>query len=428
MPTKLEKDVLAKITPKQSEKDTLTKATHKCIRSLTKELRTHPISIAVGGSLAKDTNLTGNNEVDLFVAFDYSSNLAKAAKISEYLKKAVHASFGKENYETLHGSRDYYQVKIKGILFEMIPIIKIEEAKKALNITDISPLHAKWINEHAQIIKDDIRLTKQFAKSAKTYGAESYLAGFSGYMLEILVTHYGSFEDLLKAAAKWKKQVVVDAQKFYTKREVFYNINKSKLQSPIIMVDPVDKRRNAAAALGEEKFKLFSKAARAYLKRPSASFFEIEKIDLKTLAKKAKAKKCSLVSLQIEPLEGKRDVIGAKLLKVFSYLRTKLEGYGIAQADWEWEQGEDATMFFTLKKKIRPLTMIKQGPPVKLQDHATQFRKRNKVVVEKGGKLYAKVTTLRPELEDFLQHILETTYLKEKIAELTSCTVILSKN
>jgi tRNA nucleotidyltransferase (CCA-adding enzyme) len=424
MITKLELSILAQIKPTLQEEKDLKTTTNKCVLKIKKELSAHPIKIIIGGSLAKDTNLTNNNEVDLFIAFKYLENKTKAANISSYLKKALDEAFGTKNITLMHGSRDYYQVHINSILFEIIPIIDIEASNKALNITDISPLHAKWINKHAQGIKDDIRLAKQFAKSARVYGAESYLSGFSGYIIEILTTYYGSFEKLITAAASWKTPVVIDPTKFYTKQEVFFKINKSKLSSPIIIVDPVDKKRNAAAALGVEKFKLFSKKAREYLKKPTKEFFELTLIKLSELEKKAKKKKCSLVYIECVPLEGKRDVVGAKLRKVFDDIKTKLQDFSLKEADWQWEE-QNAKLYLLLKNKKTSLFKIRDGPPTSLKDHVTVFRKKNAEVFEKSGKLYAKVKVKYPQLEDYVNYILETAYFKERVVKVAKKRIIL---
>ena len=89
MITKLELSILAQIKPTLQEEKDLKTTTNKCVLKIKKELSAHPIKIIIGGSLAKDTNLTNNNEVDLFIAFKYLENKTKAANISSYLKKAL---------------------------------------------------------------------------------------------------------------------------------------------------------------------------------------------------------------------------------------------------------------------------------------------------------------------------------------------------
>ena len=43
-----------------------------------------------------------------------------------------------------------------------------------------------------------IRIAKAFCHANNSYGAESYINGFSGYALELLVYYYGSFLKFIK--------------------------------------------------------------------------------------------------------------------------------------------------------------------------------------------------------------------------------------
>ena len=60
-------------------------------------------------------------------------------------------------------------------------------------------------------------------------------------------------------------------------------LNKSKTQSPLIIVDPVQPDRNAAAAVSREKFEIFKKKAREFISKPEVEFFQVKKIDIKEL-------------------------------------------------------------------------------------------------------------------------------------------------
>ena len=108
----------------------------------------------------------------------------------------------------------------------------------ALNIIDISPLHTVFVKKHKKL-NDEIRLAKQFCRAQDCYGAESYINGFSGYSCELLVIHYGSFKKLARKAAKWKPKVVIDILKKYKGKNPLEELNPSKTQSPLVIIDPV---------------------------------------------------------------------------------------------------------------------------------------------------------------------------------------------
>src|SRR3989339_724440 len=90
--------------------------------------------VQVGGSVAKDTYLKGDFDCDLFIKFDYSY---EDDDISTLLESAI-AGF---NPVRLHGSRDYFQIQRDDVKFEIVPVLEIDDPKKARNVTDASPLH-----------------------------------------------------------------------------------------------------------------------------------------------------------------------------------------------------------------------------------------------------------------------------------------------
>ncbi|MBT5924663.1 hypothetical protein HOH30_02975, partial [Candidatus Woesearchaeota archaeon] len=191
------KQALERIKPSNEEKSLFNNITSSFITQLNKKLS--GAKAILGGSGAKDTWLSKNHDIDVFVKYDYTQYKDKSSQLSEIAEKSLKKAFPKLTHKRLHGSRDYFQVVYKTYVFEVVPILTITKSEKAVNITDISPLHAGWVNKHAKTVKDDIRLAKKFMRANRLYGAESYIGGFSGYVLEILTVYYGSFDKLLQS-------------------------------------------------------------------------------------------------------------------------------------------------------------------------------------------------------------------------------------
>ena len=80
-------------------------------------------------------------------------------------------------------------------------------------------------------MKDDVRIAKHFSKANKFYGAETFIKGLHGYVLEILIYHYGSFLNMVKNVSKWRKNMLIN----FGKNE-FY----SAQQFPLTLIDPVN--------------------------------------------------------------------------------------------------------------------------------------------------------------------------------------------
>ncbi len=355
----------------------------------------------LGGSGAKGTWMKGTHDIDIYVKFNKMRY--KNKDISKILEKELKKKFKKAI--KLHGSRDYFRIVKNKFTFEIVPIIEVKKASEALNITDISPLHTKWVRKHKKLA-DDIRLAKAFCRAQSCYGAESYIRGFSGYVLEILVINYGSFENFVKAAANWKQKEYID----FAKHGV--QLNRAKTQSPLILIDPVQPDRNAAAALSLGQYKKLISAARNFMKNPSEEFFIRKEFNVEELKEKAKGRK--LMLFEGVPLRGKEDVVGAKLLKAFTYINKLLlkEGFKIQGSGWNWDK--NAVFYFVVDPELLPEFKIHEGPRISQERHYSRFKEKNKkhILFEKGGRICAKIQRKSRDTSSFSLSIIKDENLK----------------
>ena len=401
-------EVLSEIQPDSNYEKEIFERLNEIIKKINQGQKN--IKAVLGGSGAKGTWLK-TFDADIFVLFDYKKYSDKSDKLSGILEKILKKKFKK--IIRLHGSRDYFQIKENKFTFEIVPILKIARAAQAKNITDVSPLHSSWVNKHKKLV-NEIKMAKQFCQAQNVYGAESHIKGFSGYVCEVLSVYCGSFLKLIKSAAKWNNKVVVDAEKYYRGKDVFKIVNVSKLSSPLIVIDPVQKDRNAAAALSIEKFEAFKNAAKEFLKNPSKEFFA--KIDLSSLFLKLKNKDKKLITIEAEPLAGKIDVVGSKLMKLFEFLQQQLikHDFKILKSEWEWGKNSNSFFYFLLDKKPLPKTIEVEGPPVKMNQHAENFRKMHKKTFEKSGKVHAVDERKYTIPETLLNQLIKSQYAKER--------------
>ena len=219
-----------------------------------------------------------------------------------------------------------------------------------------------------------------------------------------MIIYYGSFLKLLKEAQKWKNKEIIDVEWHYKKRDALKELNKSKLQSPIIVIDPVDQARNAAAALSSESLEIFRSAAKAFLKKPSAKFFQKEKITADSLRKKAGSRK--LVLIKITPPRGKEDIVGGKLARAFRTLKSELARQGFNAAGG-FELDEDCLFWFFTPKKALGNWIAAEGPLKMLEAHAAEFRKKHRNAYLKKGRLYAKAKRSFTRPENLIRHMLK---------------------
>ncbi len=406
------KQVLNKVKPSEQEKQQVLARINSFIKEINKGLK--HAEIILGGSGAKDTWLKGTFDADLFVKFDYNKYKDRNEQLSNILEK--HLKKNQIKFDRLHGSRDYFQIQDKDFTFEIVPILGIKKAEQALNITDVSPLHADWVNKKGKKIKDEIRLTKAFLKANKCYGAESYIQGFSGYVAEVLTIHYKSFIKLLRAVSRWKDKEIIDPEHYYkNKNQLLFELNKSKKQSPLIIIDPVQKDRNAAAALSQEKYNQLIKTAKLFLKTPNTGFFEKQEITQELLKKKAGKNKLTIITPI--PKTGKRDIVGAKLMRSFEYLKKNIErkGFTLINSGWTWDEKQKAKFWFISENKLLPEYEERIGPPKHSKENFKRFKHKYKNNYIKGNRIYAKVKREFRDINKFIKAAIKDEWFKDKI-------------
>lgn len=353
--------------------------------------------IKLGGSAAKETFLGNDFDIDIFIMFDYKTYLE--ADISTILGDCLKPL----KPVKIHGSRDYYQIKTR---YEIIPVLQIKNPKDAINVTDASTLHVDWVKKKLKKrpkLKDDIKLAKLFFKSIGVYGAESYIKGISGHVTDILVIHYGSFNKLMQAIAKWKDHHEIDIEKHKT------ILDKAKIQGPLIIVDPIQPNRNAAAALNNEKYAILKKKAKEFIKSPSIEYFREKCIDIKDLKQKYN------FILKTLPKKGKIDIIGAKLMKGFEFMKNNLTDFGIIRSEWVWDRENNCYYCFLIEKKHLPKTYEKTGPSKEYPAHVEKFKKLYKNTYTKKGIIYARAKRDLTDIKDIIKSLSKDDYLKNKI-------------
>ncbi|MEK6963582.1 MAG: nucleotidyltransferase domain-containing protein [Nanoarchaeota archaeon] len=389
----------------------------------------------IGGSFAKGTFLKNDHDVDMFVRFDVRKY--HDLPISDVLEPILNSLF--KDVERIHGSRDYFQFvgshfstshgqerKLNSskmcvpesendFFFEVIPVLRISEYKEAKNVTDMSPFHVDYVKRKIAkkpFMVDEIRLLKVFCKSVGVYGAESFVQGFSGHVIDLLILHAGSFKALIQEASEWGNSVVIDSEGHH--KDPLKALNPSKLVSPLVIVDPIQPDRNAAASVSDKSFEKFKEACRGFLLHPSEEFFILKHIDWEAVV--LKHKKEWVLGLDIKPLEGKADVVGTKVLRVFEQLKERLEEHEFKILEDGFEFGEEnSILYFVVKKAKLSNTVLHQGPPLKNKEDAQNFKEKHKEAYEEKGRLWVKLKRKYLEPKSLIEHIIQDKYVTERI-------------
>ena len=384
----------------------------KIVSNVLNKIKIRGAEAIYGGSGAKGTWLRGTHDIDIYVKFNYKKFKNKSDKIAELLYRALVRKF---KVSRLHGSRDYFQIKQKGFTFEIVPILNIKKPSEAKNLTDFSQLHVEYVkkyNKRYKHLADDIRIAKAFAQARGVYGAESYIQGFSGYVLELLVIHYKSFLNLVKEASKWSDRTIIGSKKLAEK------LNRAKTISPLILIDPVQPDRNAAAALSKEKYHVFILSCKKFLTSSSPErLFEKERINLVALKESGQGR---LVLLDAIPKTAKKDIAGAKLLTAFNFLKTQLSlhDFNILKSGWNYD-GKAAYYYFLFDKN--ELTKFKRhyGPPLTQKKGLSKFRKKYNQIYVENNRVYTTIERKYTKPEHLIADLLQTPNIKLRVKSIT---------
>lgn len=401
---KILKEVLVKVNPSEEDVNSINKFLKELIISIEAELKKLKIDAKafVGGSFAKRTMIKkGQYDIDLFVRFDEKYKDKEISKMTERLLGKIKQA---KKFSIIHGSRDYFKVNVNSSFFiEIIPVKKVKNPKEAENITDLSYFHVDYIRKKLKTEKllEEVRLAKAFCYASKCYGAEGYINGFSGYSLELLICHYKSFINFVKQISKVKDKEIIDLEKHYkNKGEIIMNMNSAKMSSPIVLIDPTYKERNALAALSQETFEQFKKECLKFIKNPSKENFETKKADFDRLKKNSQSKKEDFVLIKTETDKQEGDIAGSKLIKFYKHLNKEIEKfYKINNKVFEYDGKSSATFFFTGKGKKE---LILNGPEVADKKNVVLFKRKHKKVIVKKDRTYA-IEKFNKSLKTFIE-------------------------
>ncbi|HDD33901.1 MAG TPA: CCA tRNA nucleotidyltransferase, partial [Thermofilaceae archaeon] len=214
------KEVLEEIVPTPEERAKVGQVVERVVNALREVARSLGIrvEVEVEGSFAKDTWLSGDVDIDVFVLFDPATPLEELRKFG--LELAMNAAnLLKASWESRYASHPYLTLNVEGYRVDVVPAYRVSTPSQIISPVDRTPFHTEYVKgflETAPHLKDEVRLLKKFAKGVGDYGAEIKVEGFSGYLIELLVIYYGSFEAVMKGASSWRPyRVVIDIEHHY---------------------------------------------------------------------------------------------------------------------------------------------------------------------------------------------------------------------
>src|SRR5215203_444118 len=333
------------------------------------------VDVVFGGSFAKGTWLPDHADIDIFVKIKPSVGIEKFEEMGREIGSEALKSYGPK---LRYSDHPYVEVFVKKVRVNVVPCYDVEQGKWQ-SAADRSPFHTRYISSNFDDEKRrQARLLKKFLKSVGIYGAEISTEGFSGYVSEVLVLKYSSFENLLRAVADWQERQIIAVSDYDSD---FVRVSNS----PVIIIDPVDSRRNLGTAISPESVAKFMLAARAFLENPSLEFFKEGKYyNHRRRSSRSGASSNLLLPnvLVVEFSHEKKspDIIWGQLKRSINAIAKQLElaHFVVLRSSCVTDETSSAALAFLLESITLPAYTKKKGPEIFRRKDTASFLSNRK--------------------------------------------------
>lgn len=389
--------ILNELRPTPEEIEAVNETTEKVIDFINELCEKEDIDAKANavGSVAKNTWLRGKSDIDIFISFPIDTDM-------DYLKENGLDIAYKTN-DALNGnasehyaSHPYLTCDIDGFEVDIVPCYAIEEGQSIISAVDRTILHTRYIQKHlSKEQEDEVLLLKKFMDAVGTYGSEFKTGGFAGYLCELLILKYGTFEKTLRAAQNWKKHTVIDLEDFGTAGNPLFK------NDPLVFIDPTDENRNVGAALRMERYVDFIVASRNFLEiaddndlndgekqEKIIEFFKpLQKEHLfgksneeiaNYIMDSFKDRETQTLVIKFPIPEMSADALHPQLLKTVSSICEKIEMEEFSVFKYDYWTDEERFVIFTIELNVfkQGKYYIHKGPKVWSKKACSNFKKK----------------------------------------------------
>lgn len=346
--------------------------------------------VEFGGSYAKGTWLKGKLDLDIFVKIKKDIDERRFEEIG---KKIGFASLKKYKPYVRYSEHPYVEANARGTKVNVVPCYDVELGQWK-SAADRSSFHTKFIAKNLDSEKKaEVRLLKKFLGGVGIYGAEIAKEGFSGYVSEVLIYHYGNFRK------------VIEAVSCLTQGQIIGNPTK-KFESTLVVIDPIDSNRNLGTAISSQNVGRFILASRSFLHKPSLVFFTGKK-----LTSKGNNLKNTIV-IKFNYKSRSPDIIWGQTKRAATSLAGQLEhaGFQVLRKSAFTDERTEAAVLLLLQSSTISKYMVKKGPEIFRKKESEQFIAKNSknmlTWIDDDGRLLSLQEREFWDAPKFLRHIL----------------------
>jgi len=353
---------------------------------------TQVVGFELGGSYAKGTWLPEKADIDIFVKFN--------KKTPEKNFRSIGTEIGFQSLKkyrpyTRHAEHSFVEAIIDGTRVNIVPCYDVNKGEWQ-SATDRSIYHTKFMSQKLSgSMKGEVRILKKFFLHIGVYGAEIAKGGFSGYVSEVLISYFGSFEKTIKKISGLKKGQVIGK-------------STRKFDSPIVIIDPIDNNRNLGTAISMDNLGRFVLASRVFLKKPSKKFFK------KPVSKRIMKNKDKIVVVQFKFKDRSDDIIWGQIKRASNALKTQLElgGFSVLRNSAVKDENGNAALIFLLHAKKIESSLVRNGPEISSKEHCEKFisanlKKSQLMWINDEGKMQSLQKRKYSDVKLFLRDLLK---------------------
>lgn len=366
------------------------------------------------GSAGRRTCMKGDRDIDIFVLFPEDLEKKQLENQGLEIGKKVFAEFDGE-YQIEYAEHPYTKGEINGHEVEIVPCYDTspEDIKSSV---DRTPHHSRWVDQNLDDEqRKDVVMLKRFLSAGNIYGSSLKVRGLSGYLCEVLISHYGGFEELIDNATEWRENQVIDAEEHHN-GELPENLEKKFSDEPFIVIDPVDPERNVASVLSRENFAQFIYRCWQFQKNPGIKFFEDEEPKYTRFEIKQELKKrADFTVIEFDTPEEVDDIVYPQMRKTIRRLETLLRKHDFRIFNSGFHVDESTRIFFEVESSLPELQEVK-GPKIfHGEEHLEQFTSKYDNTYIKQDRAVAKTEREYPEARELLKDFLEDDFEEKGI-------------
>ena len=363
--------ILDDIKPTIEEKQKINEVSHNLMSFLQNACDDMGIDakVALVGSVAKNTALKGKSDIDIFIAFPLDTDkkflketgLDLAHKCCDEFKSTPEHHFASHPYVTTH---------VDGCEVDIVPCYAINDGSELRSAVDRTILHTRYVKANLKDgQEDEVLLLKRFMAMTGTYGSEFKVGGFAGYLCELLIIYYDTFENTLKEAIKWKYGHSIDLENYGT---------SSQFNDPLIVIDPTDMNRNVGAALRLDKMAEFIQSARNYLFSDNKKdyFYPLKRdLNRELILNEFEKRNGDLIVIKFNIPDIPLDTLHPQLKKTTEALERKLndEEFNVFKADYWSDEIAKAVILIEMASSRLNDIRVNVGPKVFINQACENF-------------------------------------------------------